>query len=354
MDNFAGNNMLWIAIVVTAFTSAITLVLIALIWLFRWLFNAEQLSYSQFSKEWFPILACVIVGDQAPVAKKLNRSEKLILLRLWNYWHQSVSGNANIRLKQFVNDMGCTDVAIHMVQKGNRAQKLLSSISLGNLKVASAWQDLKALVATDDQIVSLHAARAMLQVDAEKAIKELLPMILGRAQWDMSVLTQILQQSRVQFEFEVIDSWADLSRAQQVRALKLCANLSLPLTHDLVHQLLQADQHTDIVLVTLQLLERLQNPVYRQPLLQLFDHASASVRAQAVKTHGAIADVSDIETLVDMLHDSDAATRYFAAFTLVQPTSLGLQRLTLLKDELEDARAYEAVAAMCTQYGAAA
>ena len=344
---------MWIAILVSAFTSAITLVLMALIGLFRWLFIAELRSYAQFSKEWFPILACAIVDDQAPVAKKLNRSEKLILLRLWNYWHQSVSGNANVRLRHFVSDMGCTDVAIHLVQKGNRAQKLLSSISLGNLKVALAWQHLNALVATDDQIVSLHAARAMLQVDAEKAIKELLPMILGRAQWDMSALTQILRQSRSHFEREVIDSWTALSRAQKVRALKLCANLSLPLTHDLVHQLIQADQHTEILLVSLQLLERLQNPVYRQPILQLFDHASASVRAQAVKAHGAIADVRDIETLVDMLHDSDAATRQFAAFTLVQPTSLGLQRLTLLKDELEDARAYEAVAAMCTQHAGA-
>lgn len=340
--------------VVSTFTAAITLVLLALIGLFRWLFNADRLSYAQFSKEWFPILASVIVGDQAPVAKKLSRSEKLILLRLWNYWHQSVSGNANARLKKFVSEMGCTDVAIDLVQKGNRAQKLLSSISLGNLTDSSSWQHLKALAATDDQIVSLHAARAMLQVNAENAVKELLPMILGRAQWDMSVLTQILQQSRAHFEREVIDSWAGLTRAQQVRALKLCANLGLPLTQDLVLHLLHADQHTEIVLAALQLLERLQNPVYRQPILKQFDHQSASVRAQAVKAHCVIADVGDIETLVDMLHDSDAATRHFAALTLGQPASLGLQRLFLLKDELEDARAYEAVASLCAQRGAVA
>lgn len=340
--------------VVSALTSGITLVLMALIGLFRWLFHVEQISYKKFSQDWSPVLAGVIVGDKPAVSAPLNRSEKLILLRLWNYWYQSVSGNAKIRLKHFVSDIGCKDVAIDLVQRGNRAEKLLSSISLGNLNEPSAWVHLKALVDTEDQIVSLHAARAMLQVDAGKAVKELLPMILGRAHWDMSVLTQILRQSRNHFESEVIVHWAYLNRAQQIRALKLCANLGLPLTQDLIQQLLQADQPTDILLAALRLLERLQNPAYRQDALRLFDHTSAAVRAEAVKAHRALADLSDIETLVDMLHDSDATTRHQAASTLSQPTSLGLQRLGLLKDVLEDARAYEAVAVICAQHEAAA
>lgn len=338
--------------VVSALTAGITMVLMTLICLFRWLFHVEQLSFKKFSRDWYPVLAGVIVGDKPTVYAPLNRSEKLVLLRLWNYWYQSVSGNAKIRLKQFVCEIGCTDVAIDLVQRGNRAEKLLSSISLGNLNEPSAWGHLKALVDTEDQIVSLHAARAMLQVDAVRAIKELLPMILGRAHWDMSVLTQILWLSRNHFESEVIEHWGNLNMSQQIRTLKLCANLGLPLTQDLMQQLLQADQPTEILLAALRLLDRLQNPAHRQDVMRLFDHSSAAVRAEAVKAHRTLADLRDIETLVDMLHDSDVTTRHHAATTLSQPTSLGLQRLGLLKEVLEDARAYEAVAVICAQHKA--
>lgn len=340
--------------VVSAFTAAVTVVLMALIGFFRWLFNAQNHSYETFSKKWFPVFAGLIVGDAAPSEPALRVRDKLILLRIWNYWHESVSGIANERLKGFVREMGCSDVALALVQKGNKAQKLLSCISLGNLSDAAAWADLKALVATDDQIISLHAARAMLQIDPDRAVDELLSAILGRAQWDMSVLTQILRHSRQALERSMLAKWPSLSQAQKLRALRLCANLNLPLTQQLIHELLQATQSTALLVATLQLLERLQNPAYRERIMQLFDHASASVRAHAVKAHASVADVQDIEVLIDMLHDNDSDTRHAAAQALGQSASLGMTRLRQLKDVLEDARAYEAVALACRAQGLSA
>jgi hypothetical protein len=354
LNNVDANNVLWIAMVVSALTAGITLVLMALIALFRWIFNNERLSYEVFSKKWFPIFAGVIMGDSPALVNQLSRGEKLILLRLWNYWHESISGSANERLKKFVCDMGCNDVALFLVQKGNRAQKLLSSISLGNLNDRSAWAQLKALVNTEDQIISLHAARALLQIDASKAVHELLPMILSRAQWDMSVLTQILRHSRSVFEIELLNQWTTLDQVQQLRALKLSANLNLPLSAPLIHEMLQTTQTAPLLIATLQLLERLQNPAYRGPIMKLFDHTSASVRAQAVKAHASIADASDIEVLLEMLHDNDSDTRRLAALSLSQPTSLGMKRMALLKDALEDARAYEAAAVICSEQGVSA
>lgn len=347
MDNFASSNVLWIAVIVSMLTAALTLILIVFICLFRWIFNAERQSYEIFSNQWFPILAGVIMGETPKIPKELNQTDKLILLRLWNYWHQSIAGDASGRLKKFISEIGCNAVALNLIQKGNRAQKLLSSISLGNLNDSSAWEHLKLLVETDDQIVSLHAARAMLQLNSERAINELMPMILGRAKWDMSVLTHILKQSRAIFENEIIKGWVTFDEVQQIRALKLCVSLDLYLTEEMLRQLLQINHGAPLLNATLKLLERLQNPAYRLQIIQLFDHPSSSVRAQAVRAHSAIADPRDIEILVEMLYDNDSLTRNYAALTLSQSSSLGIQGLRSLKEALEDPRAYQAVAVMC-------
>ena len=347
MDNFASSNLLWIAVIVSTLAAALTFILIVFICLFRWAFNAEMQSYKTFSKQWFPIFAGVIMGESPKISKELNQTEKLILLSVWNYWHQSISGDASGRLKKFITDIGCNEVALNLIQKGNRAQKLLSSISLGNLNDSSAWEHLKLLVGTDDQIISLHAARAMLQLNSERAINELMPMILGRAKWDVSVLTHILKQSRAVFENEIIKGWGTFDEVQQVRALKLCANLDLSLTEKMFNQLLQIDHGTPLLNATLHLLERLQNPAYRLQIVKLFDHPSASVRAQAVRAHSVIADPRDIEILIEMLHNNDSLTRNYAALTLSQSSALGIKGLRSLKEALEDPRAYQAVAVIC-------
>ena len=187
----------------------------------------------------------------------------------------------------------------------------------------------------------------MLQLDSERAINELMPMILGRAKWDVSVLTHILKQSRAVFENEIINGWGTFDEGQQVRALKLCANLDLPLTEKMFNQLLQIDHGTPLLNATLHLLERLQNPAYRLQIVKLFDHPSASVRAQAVRAHSVIADPRDIEILIEMLHNNDSLTRNYAALTLSQSSALGIKGLRSLKEALEDPRAYQAVALTC-------
>ena len=347
LGNFASSNLLWIAVIVSTLAAALILILIALICMLRWSFNSERQNYEIFSNEWFPIFAKVIIGEPPIISKELNQTDKLILLRLWIYWHQSISGDASGRLKKFISDIGCNEVALNLIHKGNRAQKLLSSISLGNLNESSAWDYLKLLVATDDQIISLHAARAMLQLDSQRAINELMPMILGRAKWDMSVLTHILKQSRAVFESEVVKGWITFNESQKIRALKLCTNLGLSLTEEMLCQLLKIDQGTPLLNETLHLLERLQNPAYRLQIIKLFDHPSASVRAQAVRAHTAIASPRDIEILIEMLHDNDSLTRNPAAFTLSQSSTLGIKGLRSLREALEDPRAYQAVAVTC-------
>lgn len=353
MEAFFSDQVLTIALYATAIASAITALLMVMIGIFRWMFHAESRRDESFAREWQPILAEVILGSSMPVNTDLNPQRQLTLLRLWNYWHESLAGQANERLKQFALACGCDRIALELARKGNRAQKLLSAITLGNFRHGQAWPFLREMVNRKDQVLSLRAARALLQIHPERAAGELLHLILQRQDWELSVLINILRQSREVFRDQLVHQWPQLTLKERERAFSLCANMNVSLPPALVHGALRMDSAVTLLVAALLWLERLQDPLHRTQLFLLLDHPHACVRAQAVQTLGALGTLSDVGVMVEMLHDNDAQTRLLAARGLAQMPSFGIERLGTLKEEIADSRAYQALAVANAEHGGA-
>lgn len=349
MDVFFSDQVLIIALYATAIASAITVVLILMIGMFRWMFHVQSKRDESFAREWQPILAQVILGSPMTGPSDLSPPRELTLLRLWNYWHESLSGQANDRLKQFALACGCDHVALKLAQRGNRAQQLLSAITLGNFRHEQAWPFLWEMVVRKDQILSLRAARALLQIQPERAIRELLHMILRRQDWELSVLANIIKKSRDAFRDQLVGHWSELTVDERERAFRLCASMNVSLPQDLVQGVLKMD--VDVVLLTAALLwlERLKDPSHHSQVSALLNHSHACVRAQAVQTLGALATASDVTLMLEMLHDNDAQTRLLAARGLGRMPGFGAESLSRLKEDIADARAYQAVAIACSE-----
>lgn len=338
------DKVLLIALYACLITSGLTLILLALIALFRWRFQTQGRHYEAFSSQWHPILVKVIMGETATLpAGSLKRSGQLVLLRLWNYWNESMAGDARARLRHHVQAFGCDALAMKLARKGNRAQKLLSVISLGNFGHAPAWKTLRDLVDREDQILALHAARAMLQIDPEQAMRELLPRILQREQWELSVISNIVKHSRSAFEKVLQSQWPELGERARVRALRLCDNLNLPLSDDIIDTVLQATGDFEQLMACLQLVARLQTPRFRKHVIALLDHPHGLVRAQAVQTLGATATRQDTPLLLEMLGDRDLLVRHAAAQCLMRLPDYGAERLRRFNEDLCDARVHQAV-----------
>ena len=239
--------VLQIALYACLVTAGLTLVLLVLITLFRWRFQQDGRRYRAFADAWQPRLVKVIMGEALPHSERLTRSGQVVLLRLWNYWSESMAGESRLRLKQHVQALGCDALAMRLVRQGNRAQKLLSVISLGNLQHTPAWPELQALIDKEDQILALHAARAMLQIDAEQAMRELLPKILVREHWELSVISNIVKGARGAFESALLAQWPQLNAQARTRAFKLCDHLNMPLPEALLATALHA-QDADLAM----------------------------------------------------------------------------------------------------------
>ena len=345
------DKVLLIAIYFSLITAGLTLLLLLLIALLRLKFHVEGKRFKDFENQWQPRLVRVIVGEAIAPAARLGRSGQLILLRLWNYWNESMAGESRARLRQFVREIGCEQVAMKLARKGNRAQKLLSVISLGNFGHAPAWKTLRDLVDRPDQILALHAARAMLQIDPELAMSELLPRILQRQEWELSVIANIVKSSRSAFEKTLQDAWPRLDTPARVRALQLCQHLTLPLPDTLVEPLLQPSTDFEQLMAALQLVARLQTPRYRSRVLALLDHPHGLVRAQAVQTLGATATRQDTALLLEMLVDRDLLVRHTAAKSLMQLPAYGSERLRHFNEALCDARVHQAVTMAMLDHG---
>lgn len=335
--------VLQIALYACLVTAGLTLILLVLITLFRWRFQQDGRRYRAFADAWQPRLVKVIMGEALTHSERLTRSGQVVLLRLWNYWSESMAGDSRLRLKQHVQALGCDALAMRLVRQGNRAQKLLSVISLGNLQHTPAWPELQALIDKEDQILALHAARAMLQIDAEQAMRELLPKILVREHWELSVISNIVKGARGAFENALLGQWPDLNGAARTRAFKLCDHLNMPLPEALLATALHAEQGQAQVVAALQLVAHLQTPRFREQVVALLDHFDGRVRAQAVLTLGATATAPDTPLLLEMLTDKDLLVRHSAAQSLIRLPSYGAQKLARFNQALCNARVHQAV-----------
>lgn len=335
--------VLQIALYACLITAGLTLILLVLIACFRWRFERDGQRYRNFEQAWQPRLVKVIMGEALAHSERLTRPGQVVLLRLWNYWSESMAGDSRLRLKQHVQALGCDALAMRLVRRGNRAQKLLSVISLGNLQHTPAWPDLLALIDKEDQILALHAARALLQIDAEQAMRELLPKILVREHWELSVISNIIKGARGAFENALLAQWPALGEPARTRAFKLCDHLNMPLPEALLVSALQAQQAHAQLLAALQLVAHLQTPHYRAQVVALLDHFDGRVRAQAVLTLGATATAPDTALLLEMLTDKDLLVRHSAAQSLLRLPSYGAERLARFNQALCNARVHQAV-----------
>jgi hypothetical protein len=62
-------------------------------------------------------------------------------------------------------------------------KRLMAIITLGHLREHSAWNDLAALAQSTHPIVSLSAARALVDIDPKAALALITPWIGARADW---------------------------------------------------------------------------------------------------------------------------------------------------------------------------
>lgn len=302
---------------------ALTLALAAVIVVLRLNLQHQERRWNSFVERWRSLLlAMMMEPDEPPTLPPLARTERTLFLRLWVYLHESVRGTAAEQLNQAARVLQIDRTARRLLVRGSRAERLQAVLALGYLRDEAAWDVLLKLARRADGLVSVNAARALIQIDAFKGAETLMPLILTRRDWDVSRVAAFLVEARDAFWLRLVRQLPTLPPRDLPRALRLADALRLKLPTTAVRVLLQPSQPSAVVQVALRLVASGELPDEVRSCLQ---HPDWRVREQATQQLAQQATPDDTPALARLLDDPRWDVRMGAAQALA--------RLPYLSDE---------------------
>lgn len=262
--------------------------------------------------KWRPVLNAAMAAAPSATLPALDSREHLLFLKLWVHLHQSVRGAASAGLNDVGYRLGCDAYARQLLQRGNRAEKLLAALALGHLRDVAAWPLLLAETHARDGTLSVQALWALVQIDAATAARELMPLLLRRDDWALSQVAGILQDARDQCVPVLAGILPQLERERVPRALQLAEALRLSIPSPLLSTLMR-DTSVDAAIAAVRVAA---TPDLLDDVRTLHTHPDWRVRVQVAKALGRIGDRPDVARLQSMLGDPQWWVRYRAAQAL--------------------------------------
>ena len=313
------------------------LILILLGWtlLLRWGRLATDRRRQAMVAVWRPILAESLI--EAPSSlPSIHARDRVLFLYLWNHLQESIKGESSEELSKIIY-RSKIDQAVHQfLLKGSMRQQLLAIVTLGHMKEVSAWPRLAQLAHVDNAFLSIEAARALVRIDATRAIPVLVPLIAQRADWSPLKVLAILQNAGDELVARALGEAA--VNAQPVIAARLIRFLAstrsyraLPLIRPL---LARRSLHEDVLAGCLSLFGQCSDPHDLSAVRQYLTHPTWFIRVQVATALGKMGVEEDEARLIGLLGDSHWWVRYRAAEALSLLPSMTDDKLSTLVQTL--------------------
>ena len=280
--------------------------------------------------QWRPLLLEAVSGATLQALPVLQQRDQLFFLKLWNYLQESLRGTANAQLNALAKCLNCDRAARSLLKNGKRAERLLAILTLGHLRDFTAWEDLAVEAMGPDSLASIHAARALAKIDPLRATEFLLPLMLGRDDWDITQVANLLDEGHSAFWLHLSKNLIRIDKRYWTRALQLADALHLQLPLQSMLFILENSPSVETLVAALHMASGLQLlPTVRSYL----QHPDWRVRVEVARFLSSVGDMSDISALQQLLQDEQWWVRYQAAQSLVGMPFFGREQLVALRAE---------------------
>ena len=316
--------------------AALLLVLLMLVQIvvLRFKLQHRQKREAAFNAVWRRLLVEAVSADVLLTRlPALRPGDEVFFFRLWNYLQGSLRGSANERLNRVARHLCCDQHARADLRHGNRAERLMAIVMLGQLRDVDAWDLLANQVGLPDPLASLNAARALVQIDPLKAIDLLLPKLVSRKDWDINQVANFLRGPAQQaFGLLLHKNILQMQRQDWLRTLQLAAALRLTLPEKILQIVMQQPPDAQTLAAAIYLAADLR---LLPQIRKLLGHADWRVRVQAARYLGSYGDNTDVQSLQNLLGDPQWWTRFEAAQSLLRMPFFGRQKLLLLRGQVQ-------------------
>lgn len=306
----------WVGVGVAALGACMLAAVVAL----RLMLLVAEQRRKRFVDEWRPLFAAYTMGDEPPdlaLRPAIRPADHVLFLNLWVYYHESLRGEAKDHLNTLAHNLGMDQAARRMLQHGSVQQRLLATTVTGLLRNSSAWGDLQAMVRLSNPYLSLAAARALLQIDAEQGIKTLAPLIGERLDWQPPRVASMLLEAGSAVITAPLSARIDPEKPESAaRVIRYLAATRCDDALPAIRGALARTRDEAFLTACAHALGEFADPWDLPLVRQLAVHESAGVRCEAAAALGKMGGPADEQLLESLLADSHWSVRYSAAQSL--------------------------------------
>ncbi len=286
---------------------------------------------AQVHADWHPILAQASFGMPPGPLRPLRPEERAPFLKLWLHLQTSLRGDAGASLSHIARELCCDELAMLMLARGNRGDRLVAVLVAGHLGLIPALQPLLELARAKDSVLSLQALHSVLRIAPSRA-GVLIPLCVQRDDWPVPQLLTSLRACIPEVTAPLLAALDSSDEREAARAIRLVAGLRI--APDLPTQQKLAGQASPLLLsASLGLIDQ---PALLGRVRDCLRHPDHRVRAEAINALGRIGEASDIGALAAMLGDPNWHVRNRAARAIVTLPGGGVAGLQQVANACED------------------
>lgn len=329
------------SIAVLCIYTAVVLLLVSIL-LLRYVRLAKERRRQRVTETWRPLLAqCVVeIPDTLP---PLKPRDHVVFLYLWNHCFESIRGDARAQLNELARRMGTDQFAKRLLRARLLRRRLLAMVTLGHLQERSIGNELVATLQHDNAFLSLVAAKALLNIDAQAAIPLLIPVMSHRKDWSPLKVIAMFEAVGADLAAETIAKAA--TQAPPEIAARLIRHLAatrssqgLPPLRTLLQERPPSD---DVLSACLFLFGQCSDPRDVTTVREHLTHPTWYVRLQAASALGKMGVEEDEPRLIRLLDDDHWWVRYRAAEALSNLPWMTPEKLTELCGALSTIESHE-------------
>jgi hypothetical protein len=300
---------MWAMIIIIALTIIIFLQI-----LFIHAFRIIKKRYSErFLAECRPVVLEYIVGGTNELPR-VNRRHLYEFMLFWNNLNDSLRGDAKEKLIRLGYSLDLNKTAARMLKGKNVRKRFMGIATLGHMRDDSAWEELKAGLSDKNSYLSFASARAMVLIDAGKAIEYLIPMMTSRSDWVSFNMSGILKAAGPEaISAPLAEAAMNADAEDSLCLLKYIDLIDYSSAKRVINELLKSAVVEEVISACL---KSIKDPDALDIVRRHSMHDCWFIRVQAAAALGRIGIEEDKYRLMEMLSDREWWVRYRAAKAL--------------------------------------
>jgi len=326
----------WLGVAVAAMTLVMLTVTLAM----RRIALRRERIHSAAVALWKPIIIAAFSGTATRIPTLADR-ERSGFIRVWNEVHESLRGGTTDNLARIAREVGLNQHLYRSLQSATLHDRVMAIIALGHVRSRESFNHVAQYLDDKSPIMSLCAARALMQIDPVRAVPLFVPRIVARSDWSRGSIAAILQESGDAIVSGVLtEATLQASGEVAIRLLRFLAGVSPRSAAPIIRNALGSPAEEQMISTCLQLMSNQTDLDCVRPLLS---HPRWHIRMQAATTLGRLGVPGDEQRLVEMLADGQWWVRYRAASGLLKLSFVGSERLRQIRQSQSDAYAQDII-----------